>query len=536
MALTTASRDSAGPQTKTANAAPHVVSSPRQHQGAEAGMPLYLHSRLPVSQPHDPAEREAHRMAEGVMRMPAQSAPPPLTSARASRNAGSAGHALSPLVREYMEPRFGADFSGVRVHSGPQATQMNRALGAHAFTVGQDIYFGSPAATANMALTAHELAHVVQQGSGRYSTAIQREIAPQFTLDGMGVFDVATVLGGLPNLPITITFTPDVDAPYSNQIGLIQIVRLTDAAGANVEPQSLPAARGAALRTQAADGPGVNAGFFTDVLHNTEPARPGAGTDAPAGRLLPPQYPFGNDPAQPNPATPGLSRPFSSGGGGATIGYKRSDDPADIKAAQLTDGPGYAAVNPANPDIDFEFETVAKGEDTMTIYGALSWGFQIRGSVVTNEHASVSAGQSATFDAALERHRDFYVHEPVIFYFDFDSDVLNADEEAKIDTFIDYLTRNPDVQVTPAGFADRAGGRSQSNLDLSLRRAQAVSAALLARGVPAAQIRGSQRSGATERFTPDAVTDQDLDANRRGNRRVVLSFRRVRRRRGRAAP
>ncbi len=495
-------------------------------------MPLYLRTTLPVSHPQETAELEAHSTAARVMRIPAADAPHPQpASTPASPSGGAAGNALSPATRAFMEPRFGADFSGVRVHSGREARQMSRALGARAFTVGQDIYFGSPQATADMALTAHELAHVVQQSSGRYRPAIQREIDPTYELDN-GVFDVAAAPGG-PNLPITITFTPDVDAPYSNQIGLIQIVRLTDAAGANVEPQSLPAARGGALRTQAGDAPGVTAGFFTDVLHNTEPARPGRGTDAPAGRLLPPQYPFGNDPAQPNPATPGLSRPFSSGGGGATIGYKRSDDPADIKSAELVDAPGFPTVDPTNPDLNFDFETVAKGEDTMTIYGALNWSFQLVGGVVTNETATASNGQSATFDAALERHRDFYVHEPVIFYFEFDSDVLSADEDAKIDTFVDYLARFPDVQVTPTGFADRAGGRSQYNLDLSLRRAQAVAAALSAHGVPAAQIGGSRRVGATERFTPDAFTDQDLDANRRGNRRVVLTFRHVPRRRRR---
>ena len=146
------------------------------------------------------------------------------------------------------------------------------------------------------------------------------------------------------------------------------------------------------------------------MLHNTAPAHGGTGTNAPAGSALPPQYPVGNDPAQPNPTTPGLSRPDSSGAGGATIGYKRSDDPKDIKDAEMTDAPGYATVNPANADLNFDFETVAKGEDTMVVFGALKWSFQIRKGVVTNETASVAAGQSATFDAALAKHRDFYVH------------------------------------------------------------------------------------------------------------------------------
>ncbi|MEQ9023386.1 MAG: DUF4157 domain-containing protein, partial [Pseudomonadales bacterium] len=52
------------------------------------------------------------------------------------------GSPLSEGVRGFMEPRFGADFSGVRVHTGGEAVQMNQELGAQAFTNGSDVYFG----------------------------------------------------------------------------------------------------------------------------------------------------------------------------------------------------------------------------------------------------------------------------------------------------------------------------------------------------------------------------------------------------------
>ncbi|MEH1820915.1 MAG: DUF4157 domain-containing protein [Nostoc sp.] len=432
----------------------------------------------------------------------------------------SGGSPLPDTVRSYMEPRFGADFSQVRVHTGNESVQMNRDLNAQAFTHQQDIFFGAGKSPGNDALTAHELTHVVQQTGAAQRKLIQRAINPTYDLTH-GTFEVNATPNGA-SLPITIRFKPKTTAPYSNQIGLIQIVRLTNATGTNVEPQSLPAARGASLRTTADATTGVEGGYFTDVLHNDAPAHGGTGTNAPAGSALPAQYPFGNDPAQPNPATPGLSRPSSSGASGATIGYKRSDDPTDIKAAELTDAPGGAG------EFNFDFQTVARGEDTMTTYGALHWGFQIRAGKVENDQGSAQDGQSATFDAALEKHRDFYVHEPVIFYFDFDSDQLSSSETGKIDTFLDYLRRFPDVKVTPEGFADRRGGASQHNLDLSLRRAQAVGAALRAKGVAETQISAvTIGSGSTEDFTPDATTNQDKEANRRGNRRVVLSFQHV---------
>jgi hypothetical protein len=73
------------------------------------------------------------------------------------------GSALAPEVRAFMEPRFGADFSSVRVHTGGEAVQMNRELGAQAFAHGSDIYFGAGKSPGNNELTAHELTHVVQQ-------------------------------------------------------------------------------------------------------------------------------------------------------------------------------------------------------------------------------------------------------------------------------------------------------------------------------------------------------------------------------------
>jgi|GEM_PF-3648430 len=76
------------------------------------------------------------------------------------------GNPLSTEVRGYMEPRFDADFSQVRVHTGEQAVQMNQDLGAQAFTHGSDIYYGEGKTPGVNELTAHELTHVVQQTGG----------------------------------------------------------------------------------------------------------------------------------------------------------------------------------------------------------------------------------------------------------------------------------------------------------------------------------------------------------------------------------
>ncbi|MFT3843288.1 MAG: DUF4157 domain-containing protein [Myxococcaceae bacterium] len=82
----------------------------------------------------------------------------------ARRGLASASAPLEPSRRSYFEQRYGADFSGVRVHQGGEAAESAAALDASAFTVGQHVVLGSAAAGGgDDSVIAHELAHVVQQ-------------------------------------------------------------------------------------------------------------------------------------------------------------------------------------------------------------------------------------------------------------------------------------------------------------------------------------------------------------------------------------
>ena len=88
----------------------------------------------------------------------------------------SGGQALPPSARAYMEPRFGHDFSNVRVHSDAQAHKQAAAVEARAFTVGRNVVFGAgefrPDTADGQQLLAHELTHVVQQGAvGSHASA-----------------------------------------------------------------------------------------------------------------------------------------------------------------------------------------------------------------------------------------------------------------------------------------------------------------------------------------------------------------------------
>jgi hypothetical protein len=185
-----------------------------------------LQTKLKIGPPGDKYEREADRVADQVMRMrdievsaktnasnsiqgnsiqlrrpggnngtksgkgeeeetlqkkEASSSTPEVTpKLESSISAVSAGgQPLPESVRAFHEPRFGVDFSQVRMHTGSQAAETVKSINAKAFTVGHNIAFGggqfAPESKDGQRLIAHELTHTIQQGH-----AIQR--SPQISM------------------------------------------------------------------------------------------------------------------------------------------------------------------------------------------------------------------------------------------------------------------------------------------------------------------------------------------------------------------
>lgn len=161
-----------------------------------------LQPKLKVGSTNDRFEREADRVADTVMRMSGpdvqrkcaeceeeeemslqrkgngarsderETAPPVVGEVLAG-----SGQPLDSSIRSFMEPRFGYDFSRVRVHTGDRAAESASSVNALAYTVGNSVVFGRdayrPESSAGRRLIAHELTHVVQQrGMGR--NAVQR--------------------------------------------------------------------------------------------------------------------------------------------------------------------------------------------------------------------------------------------------------------------------------------------------------------------------------------------------------------------------
>jgi len=157
----------------------------------------FIQAKLAISNPDDPEEREADNVAHTIMRKAAgapcscspgeemceecqqeQSAPaiqrrasspsaPPHVPRIVSDVLRSPGHPLDSATRAFFEPRFGRDFSHVRVHTDSPAANSARSINAHAYTAGSDIVFASgqysPGTAPGRTLLAHELTHVVQQ-------------------------------------------------------------------------------------------------------------------------------------------------------------------------------------------------------------------------------------------------------------------------------------------------------------------------------------------------------------------------------------
>lgn len=185
-------------------------------------------------------EIEADRTADAVVSRLGQARPrtQPGKQSPATGIAGlSKGRALSPGLRRSFEGAFDWDFSGVRLHTGNEASDIAAKLGARAFTHGRDIVFGSrvtdPEASQHHRLLAHELTHVVQQDLGAgarasnpvraLSSASTRRVqaAPRVTnvvtsaaelgVGGRDIIATATVGGHA--TPLQWTINPGAAAP-----------------------------------------------------------------------------------------------------------------------------------------------------------------------------------------------------------------------------------------------------------------------------------------------------------------------------------
>ena len=125
--------------------------------------------------PFEDVQAKLQPGTEAQLMQVAPAQPQPSLGTRINNRRGG-GSPLPDQTREEMESGFGADFSGVNVHTDSESAQMNDELGAQAFTSGNDIFFNegqfSPETQEGQTLLAHELTHTIQQGA---SPAVEGE-------------------------------------------------------------------------------------------------------------------------------------------------------------------------------------------------------------------------------------------------------------------------------------------------------------------------------------------------------------------------
>ncbi len=152
--------------------------------------------RLRVSQSHDAIEHEADALAALALSGKApQTSMAKQVSFRhtGTSSLGGSGRALDADTRSFFEPRFGADFSTVRVHADDAAHAKAMRMEARAYIHGRDIVFArgeySPSTTRGRELLGQELAHVMQQDTHSATAGvIARQPAdnPPWLQDGDG--------------------------------------------------------------------------------------------------------------------------------------------------------------------------------------------------------------------------------------------------------------------------------------------------------------------------------------------------------------
>lgn len=180
--------------------------------------PPRLQRKLTIGAVNDPLEAEADHVADQVMRMPDPGVSLSSGSRQVSRKCAaceeedkklqakpdgslprgemppivhevlnSSGQPLDSATRAYFEPRFGWEFSQVRIHADDRAAASAQAVNARAYTVGSRIVLGagnSPQTRDGQRLLAHELGHVVQYSGSASRNAHSLSCAKQSTLGG----------------------------------------------------------------------------------------------------------------------------------------------------------------------------------------------------------------------------------------------------------------------------------------------------------------------------------------------------------------
>lgn len=117
-------------------------------------------------------------------------------SPRAIADLASGGDPLLAPVRARLEATFGVSLADIRVRSDQKAQQAVAAVGARAFAHGHHIFLGPGESPGDIALLAHEVAHVIQQHGAVPAVQMLSRDAPSSSHEREASQAAATALSG----------------------------------------------------------------------------------------------------------------------------------------------------------------------------------------------------------------------------------------------------------------------------------------------------------------------------------------------------
>jgi hypothetical protein len=367
-----------------------------------------------------------------------------------NRAAAESGHSIHEPLRSRLGEHFARDFTQVRVHSGRASADAAQRVSARAYTLGTDIHLGREAHGLTGRdldqLLAHEAVHTIQQGGHAVAPhaalsvshpadaaeqeaerlaesitsesatpkpsrslalrdqmrasmprqIISRSVSPHIQRDlvgkhptHQGEFDLNLKTQSHPGakngMSGTIKFTANDKAPDSDKIRMLQVARDEDlTTGKEYVWTGGEANRNKIMTTST---PGVDPGFFVDVVHAGNPPHTKARTPR-TGKADADVSPYYID-------------DYGKGGGNQD-GKKKGKA---VESASIWDYPGSSS------NRRFSFETLAKASDTGHVYGTIMWGFTISDAAKGKVDHERAVGRDVTLlttDKAIENFDKYY--------------------------------------------------------------------------------------------------------------------------------
>ncbi len=335
----------------------------------------------------------------------------------------SSGQPLDAASRNFFTPRFGHDFSHVRVHTDGRAAESASAVDALAYTVGPDVVFGQgqyrPHTAGGRSILAHELTHVVQQGNAPKDISAPLEVGTAGDVYERDADATAHLLASdTPlqrprSIPSSAVQRLQRQTKQDTHAGLFELTKHDRLGGPTFAPQAQYDVKIEFLPYDIVDCTEVALTQDSVAKIRGTPAFSSAADRARALTAAEGTEGVGID------RLSGSTSPFygaqNAGGtsGNAHFGSHPKGGVAD--PAWLTDKPGVNGVRSsrtAGDALSFQFETCAicsKGNDQGSYYGCVSWGYDIDATNTFNEapFSKISRGTpSADFLSAAKKWND----------------------------------------------------------------------------------------------------------------------------------